>query len=75
MLEKGKFELLDTSHNSPKSLSTVLVFVPHCFIHMFVFSIYVKEVKIAIGDDVLLCSWFCVVNLYLGKFGPRPGGG
>ena len=35
---------------------------------MVLFSIFVKEVKIAIGEDVLLCSWFCVVNLSFGKF-------
>ena len=29
---------------------------------------YVKEIKIAIWDDVLSSSWFCVVNLHLGKF-------
>ena len=40
---------------------------------MFFFSTYVKEIKIAIGDDVLSSSWFCYVNLHLGKFGPRPG--
>ena len=39
------------------------------------FSIYVKEIKIATGDDVLSNSWFCLVNWHLGKFGPRPGGG
>ena len=45
----------------------VLVLVPDCT--------YVKEIKITIGNDVLSSSWFCVVNLHLGKFGPRPGGG
>ena len=36
---------------------------------MVLFSIYVKEVKMTIGDDVLLCSWFYVlVNLSFGKF-------
>jgi hypothetical protein len=30
---------------------------------MFFFSTYVKEIKIAIGDDVLSSSWFGVVNL------------
>ena len=39
------------------------------------FSIYVKEIIIATGDDVLSNSWFCLVKLPLGKFGPRPGGG
>ena len=39
------------------------------------FSIYVKEIKIATGDDVLSNSRFCLVNWHLGKFGPRPGGG
>ena len=38
------------------------------------FSIYVKEIKIATGDDVLSNSWFCLVKLPLGKFGPRLGG-
>ena len=33
--------------------------------HMVLFSINVKEVKITIGDDVLLCSWFCVLNCIL----------
>ena len=34
---------------------------------------YVKEIKIAIGDDVLSSSLFCIVNLHFGKFGPCPG--
>ena len=38
-------------------------------------STYVKKIKIAIGDDVLSNSWFCLVNWQIGKFGPRPGGG
>ena len=37
--------------------------------------VYVKEIKIATGDDVLSNSWFYLVNWHLGKFGPRPGGG
>ena len=39
------------------------------------FSIYVKEIKIATGDDVLSNSWVCLVNWHLGIFGPRPGRG
>jgi hypothetical protein len=35
-------------HNSPKSLSTVLILVPDC-LEYFIFSTYVKEIKIAIG--------------------------
>ena len=42
--------------------------------YKFSFSTYVKEIKIAIWDDVLSNSWFCLVNLPLSKFGPRPGG-
>ena len=38
-------------------------------------SAHVKEIKIAIWDDVLSNSWFCLINWHLGKFGPRPGGG
>ena len=38
-------------------------------------TVYVKEIKIATGDDVLLNSWFCLVNWHLGKFGPHPWGG
>ena len=41
---------------------------------IFIFSTYVKEIKIAIGDDVLSNSWFYLVNLHLDKFGPRPRG-
>ena len=37
------------------------------------FSIFVKEIKITTGDDVLSNSWFCLVNWHLGKFGPCPG--
>ena len=37
------------------------------------FSIYVKEIKIATGDDVLSNSRFCLVNWHMAKFGPRPG--
>ena len=30
---------------------------------------------VAIGVDVLSNSWFCLVKLPLGRFGPRPGDG
>ena len=43
--------------------------------HKLFFSLHVKEIKIATGDDVLSNSWFCLVNWQLGKFGPRPGVG
>ena len=52
----------------------VLILVPDCFISFF-FSTYVKEIKITIGDEVLSKTLFCVVNLHLSKFGPRPGDG
>ena len=34
---------------------------------MFFFNTNVKKIKIAIGDDVLSNSWFCLVNWHLGK--------
>ena len=37
-------------------------------------SIYVKEIKIATGDDVPSNSRFCLVYWHLGKFAPRLGG-
>ena len=43
--------------------------------YKYFFSIYVKEIKIATGDDVLSNSCVCLVNWKLGKFGPCPGGG
>ena len=35
----------------------------------------VQKLKIAIRGRVLLCMFFCVVNLDVGKFGPYPVGG
>ena len=43
--------------------------------YKFFFSKYVKEIEFGTGDDVVLNSWFGLVNWHLGIFGPRPGGG
>ena len=41
---------------------------------MFFLSLGEQEIKIAICRRVLLFSFFYVVNLTVGKFGPHPGG-
>ena len=44
-------------------------------LYTFIFIIVMNLVKIGIGDDWPLCSWFCVLNLDLGKFEPHLVGG
>ena len=42
---------------------------------MLFLSLGEQEIKIAIGASVLLCSYFCVVNLPFGKICTHPVGG
>ena len=72
--KKDCWEGKDGVDQGKRDTSFFFNFVPHCFICFYSAHTYIKEIKITIGDDVLSSSWFCVVNLHLGKFGLHPGG-
>ena len=65
--EKLEIMMFKFYHFSPQALSTFLVLVSNYFI---CFSYWYVSRK---WDDVLSSSWFFVVNLHLGKFGPPLG--